>query len=67
MNVTYKILERIYKNSSERKDGIYTRLHRYLLRENIYMQAYKNLYVNSVAVTKGADDDAEDGFSIKYL
>lgn len=67
MNATSEILKRIYKNSSEYKDGIYTRLYRYLLREDIYMQAYKNLYANSGAATKGTDDDTADGFSIEYV
>lgn len=67
MNATSEILERIYKNSSEHKDGIYTRLYRYLLREDIYMQAYKNLYANSGAATKSVDEDTADGFSIEYV
>lgn len=67
MNATSEILERIYKNSSEHKNGIYTRLYRYLLREDIYMQAYKNLYANSGAGTKGTDDDTADGFSVEYV
>lgn len=67
MNATSEILERIYKNSSEHKDGVYTRLYRYLFREGIYMQAYKNLYANSGAKTNGTDDDTADGFSIEYV
>ena len=43
MKPTSEILERMYRNSEEHSDGIYTRLYRYLLREDIYMTAYKNL------------------------
>ena len=41
MKPTSEILERMNKNSGEHPDGIYTRLYRYLLREDIYMTAYK--------------------------
>ena len=36
MKPTSEILERIEKCSSEHKDGVFTRLYRYLLREDIY-------------------------------
>ena len=42
MKPTSEILKRMYGNSEEHSDGIYTRLYRYLLREDIYMTAYKN-------------------------
>ena len=37
MKPTSEILERIEKCSSEHKDGVFTRLYRYLLREDIYL------------------------------
>ena len=43
MKPTSEILERIAKRSSkEHKDGVFTRLYRYLLREDIYYAAYQN-------------------------
>jgi len=45
------------------KQETFTRLYRYLLREDLYYQAYKNLYANNGAATKGIDDDTADGFS----
>lgn len=47
MKPTSEILERIEKCSSEHKDGVFTRLYRYLLREDIYYAAYQKLYANS--------------------
>ena len=43
MKPTSEILERIEKCSSEHKDGVFTRLYRYLLREDIYYAAYHNV------------------------
>ena len=40
MKPTSEILERIAKSSTEHKDGVFTRLYRYLLREDIYYAAY---------------------------
>ena len=37
MNPTSEILERVNKSSSEHHDGVFTRLFRYLLREDIYL------------------------------
>ena len=34
-----------------------------MLRPDLYFMAYKNLYANSGAATKGANDDTADGFS----
>lgn len=67
MKPTSEILERMYRNSEEHSDGIYTRLYRYLLREDIYMTAYKNLYVNKGAGTEGTDNDTADGFGKEYV
>lgn len=67
MKPTYEILERIYKNSTEHKDGVYTRLYRYLLREDVYYIAYQKLYSNKGATTKGVDDDTADGFGKIYV
>jgi group II intron reverse transcriptase/maturase len=67
MNPTSEILERISKSSTDCKDGVFTRLYRYLLREDIYYAAYQKLYANKGAPTKGTDDDTADGFGEKYV
>lgn len=67
MNPTSKILERISKSSTDHKDGVFTRLYRYLLREDIYHAAYQKLYANKGAATKGIDSDTADGFGDKYV
>lgn len=64
---TTDILKRIYQNASEHNDGVYTRLYRYLLREDIYYTAYQKLYSNNGAATKGVDNDTADGFGKKYV
>ena len=46
MNPTSEILERVNKSSSEHHDGVFTRLFRYLLREDIYFAAYQKLCTN---------------------
>jgi group II intron reverse transcriptase/maturase len=58
-----EILEKINKNSNKNKEETFTRLYRYLLRPDIYYIAYKNLYTNNGAATKGIDNDTADGFS----
>ena len=58
MKPTSEILERIERCSSEHKGGIFTRLYRCLLREDIYYAAYQKLYANKGATTQGIDDDA---------
>lgn len=67
MNPTSEILERVNKSSSEHHDGVFTRLYRYLLREDIYYAAYQKLYSNSGAMTPGNDNDTADGFSAEYV
>ena len=67
MKPTSEILERIEKCSSEHKDGVFTRLYRYLLRKDIYYAAYQKLYANKGATTQGIDDDTADGFSDFYV
>ena len=67
MKPTSEILERMKRNSGEHPEGVYTRLYRYLLREDIYMTAYNNLYANNGAGTKGVDNDTADGFSVEYV
>ena len=58
-----EILEKIRENSKNNKEEVFTKLYRYLLRTDIYYIAYKNLYANEGAATKGVDDDTADGFS----
>lgn len=67
MKPTSEILERITKSSTEHKDGVFTRLYRYLLREDIYFAAYQKLYANRGATTKGIDNDTADHFSQAYV
>lgn len=67
MKPTSEILERIARSSTEHKDGVFTRLYRYLLREDIYYAAYQKLYANRGATTRGIDDDTADGFSTHYM
>jgi len=63
MKPTIEILERINQNSKCNKNEIFTRIYRYLQRPDIYFLAYKNLYANNGAATRGVDDDTADGFS----
>jgi group II intron reverse transcriptase/maturase len=63
MKPTMTILARINKNSYENKEETFTKLYRYILRPDIYYQAYKNLYANNGAATKGIDNDTADRFS----
>jgi len=63
MQPTMEILARIRTNSSTNKEEIFTRLYRYLLRPDIFFEAYKNLYANKGAATKGVNDDTADGFN----
>ncbi len=63
MQPTMAILARISKNSNSNKEEVFTRLYRYLLRPDIYFEAYKNLYANNGAATKGVNEDTADGFS----
>lgn len=67
MNPTSDILERIAESSKQHPEGVFTRLYRYLLRDDIYYTAYKNLYANEGAATMGTDDDTADGFGAKYV
>ena len=63
MTPTIEILERVNRNSQKNKEEVFTRLYRYMLRPDIYYVAYKNLYANNGASTKGINDDTADGFS----
>jgi group II intron reverse transcriptase/maturase len=63
MTPTIEILERVSRNSQKNKDEVFTRLYRYMLRPDIYYVAYKNLYANNGASTKGVNEDTADGFS----
>lgn len=67
MKPTTEILERIRQNSRKNQNEIFTRLYRYLLRPDIYYLAYKNLYANQGAATRGIDNDTADGFGGKKI
>ncbi|MCD5415281.1 MAG: group II intron reverse transcriptase/maturase [Clostridiales bacterium] len=63
MKPTIEILANLNENSKKNKEEVFTRLYRYMLREDIYYEAYRRLYSNRGASTKGIDDDTADGFS----
>lgn len=67
MKPTSENLRRLKENSGKKSKCVFTRLYRYLLREDIYLRAYENLYANRGAGTKGTDDDTADGFSLEYV
>lgn len=67
MNPTSEILERIHKSSKAHNNGVFTRLYRYLLREDIYFMAYQKLYANKGSTTRGVDNDTADGFGVDYV
>lgn len=67
MKPTMEILAKLKKNSLKNPDETFTRLFRYLLREDIYYTAYQNLYANQGAGTKGVNEDTADGFSEKKI
>ena len=67
MQPTIEILAKLNSSSKKNPNEIFTRLYRYLLREDIYFVAYKNLYANKGAGTKGIDNDTADGFSYGYI
>ena len=62
MKPTMEILENIKQNSTRHPDEVFTRLYRYMLRPDLYYQAYQNLYANKGASTKGVNEDTADGF-----
>ncbi len=62
MKPTMEILAGLHKNSMQNKNAVFTRLFRYLLRPDIYFTAYKNLYSNNGAGTRGINNDTADGF-----
>ena len=64
---TSEILKRLYQDSLKHGGMVFTRLYRYLLREDIYAAAFQNLYANNGALTKGSNDDTADGFSVEYV
>lgn len=67
MKPTIEILEKISQNSAKNKNEVFTRIYRYLLREDIYYIAYKRLYSNKGAGTKGINNDTADGFSQRKI
>jgi len=62
MQPTTAILEKISRNSLKNPDEVFTRLYRFMLRQDLYYLAYKKLYANNGASTKGVDQDTADGF-----
>ena len=62
-----EILEHLRECSAEHKNEEFTRLYRYLLREDVYIAAYQNLYANKGAMTNGIDHDTADGFGMEYV
>jgi group II intron reverse transcriptase/maturase len=62
MQPTTEILEKISRNSLNHPDEVFTRLYRYMLRSDLYYLAYKSLYANNGASTKGINQDTADGF-----
>ena len=67
MQPTTSILEKLRRNSEKNHDEVFTRLFRYMLRPDIYYVAYKNLYANNGAGTKGVNEDTADGFCVDYV
>ena len=67
MKPTTEILDSISENSRNNNEEMFTRLYRYMLRPDLYYTAYKNLYANKGASTKGVDDDTADGFSAEKI
>lgn len=63
MQPTMEILARIRENSKTNKEEVFTKLYRYLLRSDLYFEAYRNLYANNGASTNGVTNDTADGFS----
>lgn len=63
MKPTMEILENLSKNSNANKEEVFTKLYRYLMRPDIYYEAYRRLYANKGAATKGINSDTADGFS----
>ena len=63
MQPTTEILTRISKNSLNNKNETFTRLFRYMQRQDIWLETYNNLYANNGATTKGINNDTADGFS----
>lgn len=63
MQPTTEILAKLRENSEKNHEKVFTRLFRYLLRPDLYYIAYKNLYANDGAATKGVNDDTADDFS----
>lgn len=57
----------VTRELSENHDEIFTKLFRYILRPDIYYVAYRNLYANNGAATKGANEDTADGFGEDYV
>lgn len=67
MKPTMEILERLNGIAKNNHKEVFTRLYRYLLRPDIYYEAYRRLYANKGAATKGIGNDTADGFSEKKI
>lgn len=67
MKPTMEILERLNENSKTNQEEVFTKVYRYLLRPDIYYEAYQHLYANKGASTKGTNEDTADGFNEKKI
>ena len=67
MKPTIEIFTKLQENSAKNHDEIFTKLFRYILRPDIYYVAYRNLYANNGAATKGVNEDTADGFGEDYV
>jgi retron-type reverse transcriptase len=62
MKPTIEILGRLNKDSAKNTNEAFTRVYRYMLRPDLYHLAYRHLYANQGAATKGIDEDTADAF-----
>jgi group II intron reverse transcriptase/maturase len=65
MRDAQKILGIINKRGKHQKP--INKLYRQLYNPNLYLEAYKNIYANKGALTKGANNDTADGMSKKKI
>lgn len=60
------VLNSLRKHSTE-KDYVYTRLYRNLFNEQLFLQAYQNIYANAGNMTVGTDGKTIDAMSIERI